>query len=294
MHELLTIKDLEKLTPSIVKKLLPQASVVSRIHSFLEDLNVEPIKHLVATFDLGQDRRKNVFHSSTVGGASGKSLDGQYSMGCGRLLYYDLVGEESEGAWEPRMRALLDTGSAVHAQLQAYLQEVAKRSGGTETFEPEAGIDPDNNEVADFLDISGHTDGIYTVTVPGLTIRFGIEIKTINDAGYKKTSGPHPEHITQGTIYQKCLDLPVMVFVYYNKNDSSMAEYAQVFDKRLWEAVVKKLEYVREHAYKLEPPERENGWHCSNCKYRKVCTPPRRTRGPEARVTSAFRKRKES
>lgn len=292
MHELLTIEDLEKLPPATVRKMLPQASVIARIHSFLEDLNVEPIKKLKATFDLGSDRRKNIFHASTVGGLTGKSLCGRYTMGCARLLYYDLVGEESEGAWEPRMRALLDTGSAVHAQLQAYLEVVARRSDKTETFTPEAVVDPDNNDVADAMDLSGHTDGIYTVTVPGLSLRFGIELKTINDARYKKTSSPHPEHITQGTIYQKCLNLPVMMFVYYNKNDSSMAEYPQVFDTALWNAIVAKLDHVRDHAFRSEPPERESGWHCVNCKYRKVCAPPRRTKGPDARVTSAFRKRK--
>jgi len=294
VHELLTISDLEKLTPQVLRKLLPQASVVTRIHAFLEDLNVEPLKHLKVTFDLGQNRRTHVFHASTVGGATGKSLCGRYSIGCARLLYYDLVGEESEGAWEPRMRALLDTGSAVHAQLQAYLEQVAEQSNGTERFCPEAVVSPEDGGIADQMDLSGHTDGIYEVTVPGLSLRFGIEIKTINDAGYKKTSSPHPEHITQGTIYQRCLDLPVMVFVYYNKNDSSMAEYAHVFDPAIWSAIEKKLSFVQERAIMGDPPERENGWHCSNCKYRKVCAPPRRTKGPDARVTSAFRKRKEA
>jgi hypothetical protein len=253
----------------------------------------KPIRNLPVEFDLGQNRGTNLLHASTIGSITGKSLCGRYTIGCGRLLYYDLVGAESEGAWEPRMRSLLDTGSAVHAQLQAYLREVSSRSNGTEMFEPEAVIDPRNNPIADTMDISGHTDGMYTIQIPDLSFRFGIELKTINDAGYHKTSNPHPEHITQGTIYQKCLDLPVMLFVYYNKNDSRMVEYPQVFDEALWNAIVEKLDCVRSSAFSGTPPERENGWHCTNCKYRKVCQPPKRSKGPDARVTSAFRKRKE-
>jgi CRISPR/Cas system-associated exonuclease Cas4 (RecB family) len=289
-----TIADLARLDKTRLKRLLPQCTVVARIHSFLEDLNVDPIRKLPVEFDLGQNRKTLVFHASSVGSASGTSLCGKYKMGCARLLYYDFVGAEAEGAWEPRMRALLDTGSAVHAQLQAYLEEITRRSDGVESFEPEAVVDPDTNEVADSMDLSGHTDGKYMVITPDMRLRFGIELKTINAAGYEKTSSPHPEHLTQGTIYQKALDLPVMVFVYYNKNDSSMVEYAHVFDQNCWDAVVCKLDWVREHAMRDEPPERENGWHCTNCKYRKVCKPPRRTRGPNTRVSSAFRKRKEA
>jgi hypothetical protein len=82
------------------------------------------------------------------------------------------------------------------------LAEVAKRRKKTETFEKEALIDPETNSVADVLDISGHTDGIYTITLPHLSVRFGIEIKSINDAGFKATKSVHPEHAVQGTIYQ--------------------------------------------------------------------------------------------
>jgi CRISPR/Cas system-associated exonuclease Cas4 (RecB family) len=256
-------------------------------------LNVERIKKMPVAFDLGQDRRTDIFHASTIGSFSGKSLCGKYTMGCGRQLYYDYIGAPAEGAWEPRMRKLLDTGSAIHAQLQAYLEVIAANSDGAEEFTPEAGIDPNINPVAMQMDISGHTDGIYLVRAEEDTVRFGLEIKTINDAGYQKTSGPHPEHLMQGTIYQKCLDLPLMVFLYYNKNDSSVAEFVHVFEERRWNAIVAKLDMVREHAFREVPPEQETGWHCSNCKYKGTCKPPRRGRGARnAKTAATFRSRK--
>lgn len=292
MAELTKIKHLTKTFP---KRLLGVASLITRIDSFLEDLNVEPLSTLPVHTDLGGKRRTGVFHSSTVGSTSGKSLCGKYSMGCGRQMYYDYTGAPSEGSWEPRMRRLLDTGSVIHAQLQAYMEVIAARSEGSETFTPEADIDPENNPVAQLLDLSGHADGIYRITSTPDQVRFGVEIKTINDAGYQKTSGPHQEHLTQGTIYQKCLDLPLMVYFYYNKNDSSVAEFIHIFDELRWAAIVKKINMVREHAYKDVPPEQETGWHCSNCKYRGICKPPRRGRGgSNAKTAAVFRTQKRS
>jgi CRISPR/Cas system-associated exonuclease Cas4 (RecB family) len=287
--KLTNLKELEE-NREFVREAVTLASVATRIESFLEDMNVDPVK-LHAEFDLGSaGRRTSIFHASSIGSQSGKSLDGKYPMGCGRELYYSLIGASSEGNWPPRNRRILDTGTAVHAQLQAYLTEIAKRSDGTETFVPEADINPNTNEIADQMDISGHTDGIYTVTTEKDVVRFGLEIKTINDAGYKKTSGPHAEHLMQGTVYQKCLDLPIMVFLYYNKNDSSIAEFAHVYDARRWEAIENKLNFVRECAMDEEPPERELGWNCKTCKFAGVCKPPKQSRA--ARVGAHFRKGK--
>ena len=218
-----------------------------------------------------------------------KSLDDRYPMGCGRELFYSLIGEKGTGSWEPKTRRILDTGTAIHAQLQAYLTEVVARSDDTEQFTPEADINPEVNEVADRMDISGHTDGIYIVQEGEDEVRFGIEIKSINDAGYKKTTGPHPAHIMQGTIYQKCLDLPVMLFIYYNKNDSSIAEYPQIFDQHRWDAIEEKLNFIRECTLKEELPVQETSFQCNRCKYKGICKPPTRKGRSEASLN--FRKK---
>lgn len=274
------------------KRLVKLATVAALIESLLEDMNTEKIS-MTTDFQLGDlKRRTGVFHASTVGSISGKSRCGKYSIGCARQLYYGFTEAESEGAWDPRIRRILDTGTAVHAQLQAYLTTVAERSDGAYQFTPEVDINPDINEVADQMDISGHTDGDNIVIEGEDEVRFLLEIKTINDAGYKKTSGPHPEHAIQGTIYQRCLDVPIIVFLYYNKNDSSIAEFVQLYDERRWKAIVDKLDHVREYAMNEELPAQEHGWHCNSCKYKGVCKPPRRSRAAQTKATSAFRTRR--
>lgn len=281
MIDIVGIADLPKLS----KRILPEFSVVARIESLLEDMNVDPIT-VRREIDLStMTRRRGIYHASTIGSTKGQSLCGKYPMGCAREMFYDLTAAKKEGSWEPRFRRILDTGTAVHAQLQGYLAAFAERSG--ETFEPEADIDPDKNEVAGLMDISGHTDGIYTFTAGELHARFAVEIKTINDAGFKKTNGPHPEHIMQGTVYQKCLDLPVIVFLYYNKNDSSMLEFPHIFDVKRWEAIQEKLSVIRDMAMSNKEPDREAGYHCAQCGYKGICNPPQRVRG--AAIGRAFR-----
>lgn len=286
MAKLLTIADLE----DFPKHLLKLCSVSDRIESFLEDMNVEPMK-LRTEFDLGSSgRRTGVLHASMLGSKSGKSMDEKYPMGCAREMYYSITGADAEGAWEPRTRRILDTGTAVHSQLQLYLSEIAIRSNETFHFIPEVDIDPDTNDLAGRLDISGHTDGDCYVKEGDDEVRFLLEIKTINDAGYKKTSGPHPEHLMQGTIYQACLDVPVIVFLYYNKNDSSIAEFIHLFDKDRWGAITAKATWIQDCAINGQPPEREVSYQCQRCRYKRTCKPPRRGRGASKAAASLLRK----
>lgn len=271
MASLVTIADLQ----DFPKALLQLCSVKDRIEKFLEDINVDPVK-LHGEFDMGSlGRRNNIFHASMIGSNSGKSVCGKYPMGCGRELYYSFIGANKEGAWQPRVRRILDTGTAVHTQLQTYLEEIS-RQDSTFNFSPEVDVNPDANDVADMMDISGHTDGECHSKEGEDEVRFLLEIKTINDAGYKKLSSPHPEHLVQGTIYQACMDCPVIVFLYYNKNDSSMAEYIHLYDHDRWIAITRKLNMVRDTAMNDEVPDRELSYQCSRCGYQKTCKPPRR------------------
>jgi len=285
INKFMSIEDIQKGYP---KEILNHISVVSRIESFLEDQNVTP-NPIDITFRLNDYHNSNYFRPSGLGNKTGKSLCGKYPIGCACQLYYDYIGAPSTGLIEPRLRRIFDEGSAIHAVLQGYLSTFAALTSGDEDFNPEARINPNHNTIADMYDISGSTDGIYTIHVP-LQIRFGVEFKTINDEGYKKTNGPHAEHLIQGTVYQKCLDLPFMIFVYYNKNDSSIIEYVQIYDEHRWEAIVKKIQYVQEHAILKTPPNKEDGWHCNQCKYKKICGPSNHKTNIKSARTRLFEK----
>jgi len=256
------------------KPLLKEVTLIPRIDALLEDMNTEKMS-IKADIQLGDSgRRTHVFHASMIGEKSGKQDD--FPMGCQRKLFYSYTGAPSEGAVDPKLRRIFDTGTAVHSQLQAYLSLIAQRSEGEIEFTPEAGVNPKNNAVADKYDISGHTDGIVQVTTPQGVVRFGLEIKTINDAGYKTTNSPHGHHLTQATVYQACFDLPLFLFLYYNKNDSKMSEFIHVFDPRRWDAIQRRLNNVRAAAMSDGVPDRETSWQCATCNWKGVCKPPKK------------------
>jgi len=283
--ELTSIAHLAKVDKNLIK----YASVTDRIEAHLEDMNALTVK-IPVEFTLGNaGRPKGVFSASTVGEISGKSLNGRYPMGCARKMYYAYTGAKSEGAWETRLRRRLDEGTAVHALVQSYLHEFANQHEDSEKFESEVVVSPDTNDIADRYDLSGHADGIYTVDTPKGKIRFGLEIKTASDNQFKGTSCPHPEHLIQGTIYQKCLDLPIMLFLYWNVNDCQIAEYIQVFDENRWDAVVAKVDFVREQALAGKMPDQEVTFSCRNCQYKGACKPPRQLGRLDRSVHSSFR-----
>ena len=288
LEQLISIDDLQHAS----KRMLREVTVSTRIDEFLEDLNVDPIKDMPLYPNLGKNRRTGVCHASSIGSQKGKSLCGRYSMGCGREVFYSLTHAESEENWDPRIKRILDTGTVIHEQLQGYLAMIAKMSEGAMEFIPEADIDPEVNPVAMPLDLSGHADGIITIHNEFGTVRFGLEIKTISTKGYEATSSIHPEHKVQGTIYQACLDLPVMLFVYYNKNDSSIAELVQTYDPDIWAAVQDKISMVQEAALDGTPPPREgSSWACKGCSYHNICKPPTRRRTTPAAAAKAFRRK---
>jgi hypothetical protein len=200
--------------------------LIPRIESYLEDLNLEPHKMVLG-----------VFSASDIGSNGGRSLCGQYPMGCGRKMFYRYTGAEAHEHIDPRLRRIFNTGTMIHIQLQDYLKEICKRSEGAETFTDEKHVNEKTSRTADKLDIASTTDGEYEI-IEGDNIRFGIEIKSINTDEFKSMSKPKEEHVVQSNVYMGCMDLPVFVILYYDKNTSSMAEYVERFNPRLWGAIV--------------------------------------------------------
>lgn len=273
---LTSIQHLRDADPKSVKSVLGYVQVAQKIEAYLEDLNLEE-----------HSKRLGVFSASDLGNKTGRSLCGKYHIGCARILYYRYIGEEARDKIPPRLRRIFDTGSAIHEQLQGYLRIIAERTGGSEVFVKEAEFNEKNSAVASSYDIESTTDGIWTITVPDLELRYGLEIKSMKDDLFKKLNGPEPYHVVQCHTYMACLDLPFMVVLYYNKNDSTMAEFVVIFDDDIWQAVTDKINYVRKCAVDEEEPEREVGFHCKTCRYAHVCKPPR----PEKRDIRMGRRR---
>ena len=159
------------------------------------------------------------------------------------------------------------------------LGKIALASEGTEVFELEKTVNETNSEMAKKYEITSTTDGVWVIVQnKKLGFRFLLEIKSMKTELFAKLNGPKSEVIVQSNIYMACLDVPFCTIVYYNKNDSTMVEYPEVFQPEVWDAVVAKINFVRRHAVDEEEPPREIGYNCRECRYKHVCKPPKAQR----------------
>lgn len=265
--EVTSIEHLAQLDKKDLLAAKKQVTLLHRLDGLLEDLNLK---------DSG--RRRGIFSPSSIGHSSGKSLCGKYSMGCGRKLCYEYKDDvEKRGRIKPRIRRIFDTGSAVHLQIQGYLADLAEEEG--DIFECEVPAFPETSEVGDLFDIGGTSDGIWTVLTKD-KIRFGVEIKSMKHELFEKLTRVKPEHLVQGTVYCALLDIPFMLYLYYDKNDSNWLEFPVPFNEDIWNAVVEKLTMVRDHALSGTMPPREITFFCEkDCPYAYHCKPKQHREG---------------
>jgi CRISPR/Cas system-associated exonuclease Cas4 (RecB family) len=216
---------------------------------------------------------------------------------CLKFLYYSCAGYTShmEEIIDSRLRMIFDLGHAWHNVVQRYGQMGAW--GDPKHYRKEVAIDPDavTHDGHPILPIAhqfwlrGHVDGIldrYEIpNVPGVgdvAIRIVHEYKTINDGQYKKLTRPKPEHKYQATIYSAVFDIPLVVYLYVNKDNCYLADFPVPFDHTIWNEIVAKCYRVQYYVESNMPPPWEetsavlNPAECENCAFRKLCSPPRR------------------
>jgi hypothetical protein len=126
---------------------------------------------------------------------SGRAIDvnsPSSSGGCVRASYYSRTGaEKKSNSIEPRTRRIFDNGTFVHNRLQEYLKDM-----GMLLIDEVPVIDKE-------YEIQGHTDGILQLPNKELAI---LEIKSINDGGFKALKTAKEEHKLQGLVYLHCLE----------------------------------------------------------------------------------------
>lgn len=145
----------------------------------------------------GEDRAIDVNAPSQVGA-------------CLRARYYARTGETRDpNSISSRSQRIFDNGTKVHERLQEYLKDSGK------LLMDEL---PVHNEEHN---IQGHTDGLFVITPAESKSKkvfagqyqnlfakeVGVlEIKSINDRGFKELKDAKPEHKMQGLVYLYCLE----------------------------------------------------------------------------------------
>lgn len=197
---------------------------------------------------------------------------------CVRQAAYSLRGEQrTAGDGDSNMQMRFNVGTAVHSLIQDDLEQVCNSTLGRISFEPEVKITSELGGVAEQYDYSSSCDGVLTFCRDNgsVYLRVGLEIKTMSADQYAKSTQPKLQHIQQATLYQKCLDLPLMWFLYYNKSNSNWtrpaAPWVVPFNKNEWVKLQGRSEQAHKHAERF--PDREEGMHCRWCPFSNVCEP---------------------
>lgn len=185
-----------------------------------------------------------------------------------------------------RLRRIFDFGHAWHDTIQKYGCRGA--FGKKKDYLPEVRIDPDNGMCAraEVLWIKGAVDAVltsYIIEVAGIgkvSIRVIHEYKTINSRGYGMLNKPKTDHKWQATIYSYVLDVPIVVYLYLNKDNQQIADFPIPFSHQLWETIEEKIEKAQHYVEAGYPPPWEETaavlqpTECKECPYLKSCQPP--------------------
>lgn len=200
--------------------------------------------------------------------------------------------ENHEEKIPPKLRMIFGLGHAWHDTIQRMGKDGAW--GAPDSYRPEVPIDP-NAVCADGTPalpvaasnwIKGSADAVidrYELTTPSLgpvCIRIIHEYKTINSNGYSKLIRPKPEHKKQATIYAAVFDIPIVVYLYTNKDTCDMADFPVPFDYSIWAEIVAKVNDVQKYTTLGEeiPWDKTSAIlspsECAQCGLRSTCNPP--------------------
>lgn len=204
-------------------------------------------------------------------------------LSCERQMFYSVIAQPKKNSVNKNMRQRFQLGKAVHSMLQADFHMLARNSGGRIQFEDEVPVSPKHQEIARRLNIHSSCDGIFSFLeepyVGPIFLRLGLEIKTEAPDSYEKVvkDGPKEEHIDQAHVYMRCLDFPLMYFMYVNKgnqnNVPSISPFLIEFDPVRWARIEEKCKRVLSMVQREEVPERQESFRCTFCPYNYVCEP---------------------
>ena len=262
--ELRTHDDLAKYSPQEVEAFVNSLSPLTELKAFLKARN-EPEVDLA--YQRTQIARATRRAQDTPKLRETFRIEPSSIDGCSRKLWYQLQGAPKKDYVDDRLRLIFDTGHAIHEQLQSYFEAMwgwidhpSLADDTTDSFTDEASV------VIEDRFISGSTDGVRITPV----YRYALEIKSINHDGFGKLTKPLPGHPKQFHCYMKGLDVPFGYILYYDKNNSSMQEFAVPFSTPLWDSIQVKTDIVLE-ADEDGPDPDVKRWACKQCNYKAIC-----------------------
>lgn len=205
---------------------------------------------------------------------------------CLLRIYKEMVGEVGQEKIEARTQMIFDLGHAVHRMFQNY----GEAGAWGPIYKKEVEISADYQRLAEQLMLEGHADADNILVIddipnsPIYEVGLVHEYKSINTNGYEKLNAPKPEHKQQALIYSAALNRPIVVYLYLNKNDSSLKDFPVAFNPELWARIENKARILNDHFDRGVAPEGTTGYHCQQCAYAFECPAYRRDMARKGRA----------
>lgn len=193
----------------------------------------------------------------------------QISSPCLLKVYNEMMDKGKVSTREAKDLLILDLGKHIHDMFQSY----GERGAWGPKYQKEVSINPDVQPLAAELYLEGSADAENYLLIddipnsPAYEIRLVHEYKSIKKENFEKLAKPKPEHREQAMIYCAVLNAPVVVYLYLNKNDSSLLDFPVEFDHAVWGKVHGKAQALLNHYDEETPPPGSTGYHCNDCSY---------------------------
>lgn len=203
---------------------------------------------------------------------------------CMLRIFWEMQGKEAVQKHEARLLLIFDFGTALHHMMQGY----GEKGAWGPHYKKEVPINVDTQELAKHLMLEGSADAenILTLDIEGHPFyEVGLihEYKSINSENYSKlTVRPKPDHKLQASVYAAVLDRPIVVYLYMNKNDSSISDFPVPFDESLWSSLYTKCATLVDHYDRYAEDERRGAlpvlppatvsFACKDCQYSDSCS----------------------
>jgi hypothetical protein len=287
-QKLCSIAELGNYGSTEIQKFLAGHDFVAELDSWALEAASNGVQH-TSNLEWNKKRLKKVFHPS---GLSGE---------CDFKLWMDIHGAPYKAKQAASLQGIFDTGTAVGAQMEYYVSTHAQAN--EYSFLSEVGFKPRyvedstgtradgsteqwvHSDIADELQIAGHLDGlcIRTIRVGGRSIRIKMvyEFKTISSGGFRKLTKPHDYYRKQVHAYMVCLDAPITIIFYVNKDNSSKASFPITYSPEYWQPMEGRLRSIKKLHDNHKEPDKVVGPACWQCGYLEECDPrpPKRSPG---------------
>ena len=232
-----------------------ELDVVESVTEWVGTVSKQRMYHKT-TIEWNAPRRPSVLHPSSVDNS------------CDFFLYLQIVGGEGKDTTSENTRVIFDTGTAIHAQMQYYMETRAKVN--KYKYKAEVGFGPSNAN-AKKLKMAGHIDGV-SIGWP-LSVPIVWEYKTINKNRFERLTSAHVGYVKQVHLYMLAVGAPAAIILYICKDNSQFKAYKVPFTESVWRPLLKRLIFIRESAKTLKDPERKISAGCRRCRFLEECAP---------------------